>query len=86
MLADVAGRAAAATVLVAVAGERIVGTATVKLDQTIGGSGNLDPGQANFRVLAVDPVARGCGVGRRLVGPGSGCSRQRRPGVAVVTH
>jgi GNAT superfamily N-acetyltransferase len=67
MLADVAGRAAVATVLVAVAGERIVGTVTVELDQTIGGSGNLDPGRANFRVLAVDPVARGCGVGRRLV-------------------
>jgi GNAT superfamily N-acetyltransferase len=67
MLADVAGRAAFATVLVAVAGKRIVGTATVELDQTIGGSGDLEPGQANFRVLAVDPVARGCGVGRRLV-------------------
>lgn len=67
MLADVAGRAAFATVLVAVAGERVVGTATVELDQMIGGSGDLDPGQANFRALAVDPAARGCGVGRRLV-------------------
>lgn len=67
MLADVAGRAAVATVLVAVAEQRIVGTATVELDQTIGGTRDLDPGQANFRVLAVDPVARGCGVGRRLV-------------------
>ncbi len=67
MLADVADRAAFATVLVAVAGERIVGTATVELERTIDGSGDLDPGQANLRVLAVDPVARGCGVGRRLV-------------------
>lgn len=66
-LADVAGRAAFATVLVAVAGQRIVGTATVELDRTIEGSGDLNPRQANFRILAVDPVARGCGVGRRLV-------------------
>ena len=67
MLADVAGRAAFATVLVAVVGQRILGTATVELDQTIEGSGDLDPRQANFRILAVDPAARGCGVGRRLV-------------------
>jgi hypothetical protein len=35
MLADVASRAVFATVLVAVAGGRIVGTATVELDRTI---------------------------------------------------
>ena len=39
MLADVARRAAFATVLVAVAGERIVGTATVEFDRTIEGTG-----------------------------------------------
>jgi ribosomal protein S18 acetylase RimI-like enzyme len=83
MLADVAGRAAFTTVLVAVAGERIVGTATVELDQTIEGSADLDPGQANLRVLAVDPAARGCGVGRRLV---EACLQvARRAGKEVAT-
>ncbi|HET7246008.1 MAG TPA: GNAT family N-acetyltransferase [Streptosporangiaceae bacterium] len=70
-----AGRAAFATVLVAVAGQRIVGTATVELDRTIEGSGDLNPRQANFRILAVDPVARGCGVGHRLV---EGCVQTAR--------
>jgi hypothetical protein len=59
MLADVGRRARFATVLVAVAGGRIVGTATVELDRTIGGAGGLRPGQANIRLLAVDPSARG---------------------------
>lgn len=67
MLADVAGRAMFATVLVAVTGGRIVGTATVELDRTIEGTGGLQPGQANLRLLAVDPRARGRGAGRRLV-------------------
>ena len=53
--------------LVAVAGERIVCTATVELDRTIEGAEGLQPGQANIRLLAVDPGARGRGVGRRLV-------------------
>jgi GNAT superfamily N-acetyltransferase len=67
MLADVAGRAAFATVLVAVADRHLVGTATVELDKTIEGTRDLRPGQANFRLLAVDPAARGHGAGRRLV-------------------
>jgi hypothetical protein len=43
MLADVARRAASATVLVAVADGRIVGTATVELDRTIEGTGGSSP-------------------------------------------
>ena len=66
-LADVGRRAVFAAVLVAVAGEPIVGTATVELDRTIEGAEGLQPGQANIRLLAVDPGARGRGVGRRLV-------------------
>jgi ribosomal protein S18 acetylase RimI-like enzyme len=83
MLADVARRAAVATVLVAVAGGRIVGTATVELDRTLEGAEDLQPGQANFRLLAVDPVARGGGVGRRLV---EACVEvARRAGKQVAT-
>ncbi len=67
MLADVAGRAAFATVLVAVAGGHVIGTATVELDTTVEGTQDLQPGQANFRLLAVDPPARGHGAGRWLV-------------------
>jgi GNAT superfamily N-acetyltransferase len=83
VLADVAGRARFATVLVALAGGRIVGTATVELDRMIDGTGSLPPGQANLRLLAVDPQARGRGVGRRLV---EACVQvARRAGKQVVT-
>jgi ribosomal protein S18 acetylase RimI-like enzyme len=83
MLADIGRRARFATVLVAVADERIVGTATVELDRTIDGTGGLRPGQANIRLLAVDPSARGHGVGRRLV---EACVQAaRRAGKQVVT-
>ena len=51
-IADVGRRAVFAAVLVAVAGERIVGTATVELDRTIEGAEGLQPGQANIRLLA----------------------------------
>jgi ribosomal protein S18 acetylase RimI-like enzyme len=83
MLADVASRARFATVLVAVAGERIVGTATVELDRAIDGTEGLRPGRANIRLLAVDPGARGRGVGRRLVG--ACVQAARRAGKDVVT-
>lgn len=68
MLADVARRAGFATVLAAVADGRIAGTATVELDRTIEGTQGLQSGQANLRLLAVDPQARRHGAGRRLVG------------------
>jgi hypothetical protein len=87
MLADVARRAAVATVLVAVAGGRIVGTATVELDRTLEGAEDLQPGQANFRLLAVDPVAGGAAwaggwskhAWRSLAGPGSRLPRCTPP-------
>ncbi len=83
MLADVAHRAAFATVLIAVAGGHIVGTATVELDRTIEGTQVLQPGQASLRLLAVDPQARGRGVGRRLV---QACVQvARRAGKEVAT-
>jgi ribosomal protein S18 acetylase RimI-like enzyme len=69
VLADVASRAADATVLVAVdepAG-LLLGTVTFVLP----GSRYAElarPGEAEFRMLAVDPAAQGRGVGRLLVG------------------
>jgi len=83
LLADVAGRAGFAVVLVAVADRRVVGTATVELDRTIAGTRSLQPGQANLRLVAVDPQARGRGVGRRLV---QACVQvARRAGKEVAT-
>jgi GNAT superfamily N-acetyltransferase len=70
-------------VLVAVADERVVGTATVELDRTIDGTDRLQPGQANLRLLAVDPGMRGRGVGQRLV---EACVQvARRAGKEVAT-
>jgi GNAT superfamily N-acetyltransferase len=63
-MADAAGRAAdGGVVLVAVDGGRVVGTATLYLDD---GSEQWRTGDAMFRFLAVDPGARGRGVGRAL--------------------
>lgn len=84
MLADVAGRAASAIVPVAVTGRRVIGTATIELDRTIEGTGGLQPGQANFRVLAVDPAARGSGVGRQLVEAFIQVARQAGKQVATL--
>ncbi len=67
-LADVAARAASATVLVAVdAAETVLGGVTY-----VDGPGNpwaerLSAGDAGMRMLAVDPSAQGRGIGRLLV-------------------
>ncbi len=65
-LADVASRAAAAEVLVAVDGDEVVGGVTF-----VPGPGNpyaedLREGEAGIRMLAVSPAAQGRGVGRAL--------------------
>jgi GNAT superfamily N-acetyltransferase len=63
-MADAAGRAAdGGVLLVAVEDGRVVGTVTLYLAD---GSEQWRPGDAMFRFLAVDPAARGRGIGRAL--------------------
>jgi GNAT superfamily N-acetyltransferase len=63
--ADAAGRARNGTLLVAVDGGEVVGTATLYLDRAPG-SDQWRAGDASFRLLAAAPAARGRGVGRAL--------------------
>lgn len=68
MIADVPGRADRTVVLVAVVGDRVVGSATIEMDATIGDDDEeLPPGGACLRMLGVDPSMRGRGAGRALV-------------------
>jgi ribosomal protein S18 acetylase RimI-like enzyme len=82
-LADVAGRAGRTLVLVAVEDGRIEGCATIETTESIDGEVDLQPGQANFRMLGVDPAARGRGIGRGLVQ--AGIDRARAEGKTLLT-
>ena len=62
-MADAAGRAREGTLLVAVEDGRVLGTVTLYLGP---GSEQWRPEDAMFRFLAVDPAARGRGIGRAL--------------------
>jgi ribosomal protein S18 acetylase RimI-like enzyme len=65
-LRDVAHRAAAAELLVAADDGHVLGTVTFVPDG--GPLGEIaGPGEAEFRMLAVDPAARGRGVGTALL-------------------
>jgi ribosomal protein S18 acetylase RimI-like enzyme len=67
-IADVAGRAPRTTILVAVDGDRIVGSVTLELDgRTSDEVGSLAPDEAHIRMLGVHPDARGSGVGKQLM-------------------
>lgn len=67
-IADVRGRAPAARVLVALEDGRIVGSATLELDDRIDDDDPpLQPGEAHIRMLGVHPDARGRGVARALM-------------------
>ena len=66
-LRDVAGRATDATVLVAVARDRVVGTATYVPGPTSRLAETDNPDDAGLRMLAVSPDAAGRGIGTALV-------------------
>ncbi|MGH9283789.1 MAG: GNAT family N-acetyltransferase [Acidimicrobiales bacterium] len=66
-LRDVAARTAGATVLVAVDGDRVLGSVTLVDDPASPWSESLVAGEIGIRMLGVDPAAGGRGVGTALV-------------------
>jgi ribosomal protein S18 acetylase RimI-like enzyme len=64
---DTATRAKGADILVAVVDGQLVGATTYVADSTSEWSEWTEPGEAQFRLLAVDAAARGQGVGEALV-------------------
>jgi ribosomal protein S18 acetylase RimI-like enzyme len=85
ILRDAPGRAERALVLVAVEGHRILGTATLELDQRIEPEDDppLRPDEAHVRMVGVHPEARGRGIGRLLM---ETCLREARAaGKTMVT-
>ena len=64
---DTHGRAHTTEILVAVAGGHIVGAVTYVANSASEWSEATEPGEAQFRLLAVDPAARGQGAGLALV-------------------
>jgi ribosomal protein S18 acetylase RimI-like enzyme len=68
MIADVSGRADRTTILVAVDGGRIVGSATLELSgRTEDDDPPLEPNESHIRMLGVAPDARRRGVARALM-------------------
>lgn len=83
-IADVAGRADRTEVIVAVEQGRVLGSATIEMDRTIGDDDQaLPPGVASLRMLGVDPTVRGRGIGRALVE--ETLARARTGGKSVMT-
>ncbi len=66
VLRDASARAERATLLVAVEGDSVVGTATFAVHGS-GWTEAAEPGEAELRMLAVAPERSGTGVGRALV-------------------
>jgi ribosomal protein S18 acetylase RimI-like enzyme len=81
---DTAARAKGAVILVADVDGRVAGAVTYVGDHTSPWSEWTQPGEAQFRLLAVDDAARGQGVGEALV---RACiARARTAGKPVVIH
>lgn len=68
-IADVAARAGRTRIMVALRDGRIVGSATLELDDRVDQEGDppLEPGEAHIRMLGVEPASRGRGVARQLM-------------------
>jgi ribosomal protein S18 acetylase RimI-like enzyme len=67
-IADVASRAATATVLLALEDARILGSATLELGDRIDDDDPpLRPDEAHIRMLGIDPAWRGRGAARALM-------------------
>jgi ribosomal protein S18 acetylase RimI-like enzyme len=68
-IADIAGRATRTTVLVAVGGNRVLGSATLELTERIEATGTkpVAPDEVHLRMLGVHPDQRRRGIGRLLV-------------------
>ena len=84
-VADVAGRAARTTILVALHGNRIVGTATLELSARVEPEDDpsLHPEEAHIRMLGVHPDDRHRGIARALM---EACfSRARADGKTFMT-
>ena len=83
-VADVAGRAHRALVLVAVEDGRILGSATLELEGRVDADdAPLPPGEAHVRMLGVHPEARRRGVARALM---AACEEEaRRRGKTLLT-
>ena len=84
-IADVGDRAERALVLVAVEEGRILGSATLELEERVEPEDDpaLAPDESHIRMLGVDPAARGGGVGRSLMQ--AGIERARVQGKRFVT-
>jgi GNAT superfamily N-acetyltransferase len=83
LVRDIAGRIDRTVVLAAVEDGRVLGSATIELDDVIGDDDpELPPGVAFLRMVGVHPDARRRGVGRALVQ--EVVSRARRAGKRTV--
>jgi ribosomal protein S18 acetylase RimI-like enzyme len=84
-IADITGRVDRTTVLVAVQDGRIVGSATIEIDSTIGDDDHELPRDvAALRMLGVDPSVRRAGIGRALVEASMEAARARGKGRFIL--
>ena len=84
-IADVEGRADRTTIVIALDGSRIVGSATLELTDRVEPEDDpaLDPAEAHIRMLGVAPEARRRGIARALM---ADCmDRARGSGKAFLT-